>query len=106
MATARILSDRGPQVRILHENGDVDLPSITISKSGEEQVTWLGHESHPATIRFSSPDGSPFYQESFQVLAGGSIVSGPIRPEAEHKEYKYDVVGDGGVNDPKVIIVP
>lgn len=106
MATARVLTDRERPVRILDPTGNVDPPVITISKSGGECITWFAHPDHSATIRFDSAGGSPFQRSTFPIQAGGHAPSGDIRPEAEHKEYKYDVVSENGVNDPKVIIRP
>jgi hypothetical protein len=106
MATARVLTNQERHVRIVDPNGEVDQPSVEISKSGGEHLTWFAHANHNAVIRFDTSDGSPFGDSTFQIPAGGYVSSGPIRPEAEHKEYKYDVVSENGVNDPKVIIRP
>jgi hypothetical protein len=106
MATARVLTPQARHVRIIHPSGEVDIPSVSISKSGGEHLTWFAHKDHGATIRFGSADKSPFHESVFRVPAGESITSGPIRPEAEHKEYKYDVITENGVVDPQVIIRP
>lgn len=106
MATVRVFTNQAQHVRILNPNGEVDQPNIAISKSGGEHVTWFAHEEYSATVRFDAAEGSPFSQSTFPIPAGGSVDSGPIRPEAEHKEYNYDVVSDNGVNDPRVIIRP
>ncbi len=106
MATARVLTDRERPVRILDATGNVDPPIITISKSAGESITWFAHPKHSATIRFDSADGSPFQRPTFSVQAGGHATSDDIRPEAEPKEYSYNVVSENGVNDPKVIIRP
>jgi hypothetical protein len=87
-----------------HDDGEVDQPVIEISRSAKEQVTWFSKKG--AFIAFASPDSSPFHATTFQIPAGGSVSSGPARPNAEYKEYKYTVVGQIGVNDPRVIINP
>jgi hypothetical protein len=107
MATAKLLQKLGPQqVRILQEDGQVDQSTITLSRGAKEQVTWFAHGSHKATIVFASPDGSPFHDTTFQVPAGGSVASGPVKVTAQYKTYKYVVIGESGINDPKVIIQP
>jgi len=92
------------QVHITSSVGDVDLPTVTVSKSGSEEVTWHSHANKPAQIRFDSPDGSPFQKATFDVPAGGSISSGPSLSHVAHKSYKYTVVGPDGENDPVVIV--
>ncbi|HKW76756.1 MAG TPA: hypothetical protein VJN64_14590 [Terriglobales bacterium] len=107
MAAPTILKKLGPQqVRILQEDGQVDQSTVTLSRVGKDQVTWFAHGSHKATIVFASPDGSPFHDTTFQVPAGGSVASGPAKTTAQYKPYKYIVIGEQGVNDPKVIIQP
>jgi len=86
------------------DDGGVDQDEIEISKSAKEQVTWFSKKG--GFIAFASEDGSPFNAATFQMPAGGSVSSGAVRPDAEYGEYKYTVVGQIGVNDPKVIIKP
>ena len=107
MATAKILVKQSPhEVRILSEEGQVDRSDIEVSREADDQVIWFAHGSHKATIAFASPDGSPFHDSTFEVPADGSVASGPVKATAEYKAYKYVVVGEHGVNDPRVIIQP
>jgi hypothetical protein len=90
-------------VHITSDDGQVDEPSITISRS-EDQVTWTAHGAKKALIVFATPDGSPFHDTTFQVPANGSVSSGPVKATALNQRYKYTVVGQIGVNDPVVIV--
>ena len=91
-------------VHIKDSKGQVDDPSVTISRGGKGEVTWFAHGETGATIVFSSPDGSPFKETVFTVPATGSVSSGPVKDTADLKKYKYTVVGKGGSTDPVVII--
>ncbi|HEY6270804.1 MAG TPA: hypothetical protein VIX19_02295 [Terriglobales bacterium] len=92
-------------VHITSDNGQVDVKDVEISKSMADQVTWFAHGAAGAIIEFSSPDGSPFEESTFQVPATGSISSGPAKRAAVvNKYYKYTVKGRTGKNDPGVII--
>ena len=90
-------------VHIKDNKGQVDHPSVTISRKKGE-ITWFAHGESGATITFSSPDGSPFKESVFTVPATGSVSSGPVKKRAGLKTYKYTVVGKGGSTDPVVII--
>jgi len=92
-------------VHIVSDDGRVDQNDVDISKSMADEVTWFAHGAEGATIEFSSPDGSPFYDSTFRVPAAGSIASGPATSTAVvNKYYKYTVKGRAGQNDPGVII--
>jgi hypothetical protein len=91
-------------VYITNSNGQVDQTDIRVSKSGAEEVTWHSHDNKPATIKFDSAEGSPFEKSVFTVPPGGNVSSGPAHGAAQHKSYKYTVVGPDGENDPVVII--
>jgi len=91
-------------VRITSDVGDVDQPSVSVSRSGGEEVTWHSYAGKAATIKFNSAAGSPFLKPEFDVPAGGSVSSGPAVSGASRKPYKYTVVGPDGENDPVVII--
>ncbi|MGH9569592.1 MAG: hypothetical protein ACRD4F_08120, partial [Candidatus Angelobacter sp.] len=101
MATARVFARTPLEIRVVEEDGKVDQPEIILSRAAKEEVTWFAHGSHKAIIAFASPDGSPFHDTIFQVPAGGSVSSGPVKSTAQYKEYKYTVIGHCGVNDPK-----
>lgn len=90
-------------VHIKDDKGQVDEPSVTISRGHKGEVTWFAHGAAGATIVFSS-DGSPFKEAVFTVPATGSVSSGPVKETADLKRYKYTVVGKGGATDPVVII--
>jgi|ERR1051326_39308 hypothetical protein len=105
MATRAIHTDE-PDPHHVHtrDDGKVDKEVVTISGSAGEQVTWFSDNG--GTVLFKAPEGSPFENDKFPIPAGGSVSSGPARPNAEHRDYKYTVVGKTGVYDPKVIINP
>jgi|SRR5215510_3740609 len=98
IATAR------KNVQITSSDGKVNLDSVTVSRDGGDEVTWVSDGTRKALIVFASPDGSPFQETHFHVPAGGSISSGPARSDAAYKAYKYTVIGETGVNDPVVIV--
>ena len=105
MATEKVVPIKGNEDRHVHaeDDGQVDNPTVHVSKSAGHQVTWFS--SGKAIVAFSSQDGSPFAEATFHVPAGGSVSSGPPKATAEaEKSYKYSVVGEKGVNDPAVII--
>jgi hypothetical protein len=91
------------EVHITSDDGQVDQDSITISRT-QDQVTWTAHGAKKALIVFATPDGSPFHDAIFQVPAGGSVSSGPVKSAALPQPYKYSVIGQIGVNDPVVIV--
>jgi hypothetical protein len=91
-------------VHITNDKGGVDNFEIHVSKRQGDQVTWFAFGTAGATIRFSSPDGSPFQESVFYVPATGSVTSGPAKTNVVYKSYKYTVVGAAGSNDPAVII--
>ena len=91
-------------VHIQDSKGQVDHPSVTISRGGKGEITWFAHGETGATIVFSSSNGSPFKESVFTVPATGSVSSGPVKETADLKTYKYTVVGKGGTTDPVVII--
>lgn len=90
-------------VHIIDDDGQVDQPTITISRSTDE-VTWTARGAKKALIVFATPDGSPFHDTTFHVPANGSVSSGPVKSSALNLEYKYTVIGQIGVNDPIVIV--
>ena len=90
-------------VHITNDKGGVDNSEIHVSKRQGDQVTWFAYGAAGATIKFSSPDGSPFQESVFYVPATGSVTSGPAKDVAS-KPYKYTVIGAAGSNDPAVII--
>lgn len=90
-------------VRVTDDHGHVDQEDVSISISTEEEVIWSADKK--SVVVFNTPDGSPFHQHTFPVPAGGSVSSGPARDDAQNKRYKYTVVGEGGSNDPGVIIL-
>jgi hypothetical protein len=105
MATEKVIPMKQNEEHHVHaeEDGQVDNQTVHVSKKAGHQVTWFSRKK--AIIAFSSQDGSPFEETTFHIPAGGSVSSGPAKPTAEaEKSYKYSVVGEKGVNDPKVII--
>jgi hypothetical protein len=71
----------------IHENCDVDYEVVNIRQSAGEQVEW--HSTGDGfIIEF---DSSPFVQSKFEVPAGGSISSGPVRDDAAFARYHYTI---------------
>ena len=106
-AEARGARAEKKHVRIINDHGNVDRESVTISHPDQEEVLWFANGKQPATIVFSSKDGSPFQESVFHVPPNGSAGSGPARPDAKRKyPYKYTVKGPAGFNDPVVIVDP
>jgi hypothetical protein len=71
-------------VHIRHD-GEVDNELVNVRKSAGEQVTWYS-DGDEFSIRFTV---SPFAEHTFHVPAGGSVSSGPIRPDAPIDYYQY-----------------
>jgi hypothetical protein len=89
-------------VQIISDDGKVDPDDVDIYR-GQEAI-WFAHNTAWATIDFSSAAGSPFYEKTFHVPAGGTVSSGLVRDDAKPGRYKYTVTGPNGHNDPGVII--
>ncbi|MCU1308911.1 MAG: hypothetical protein JWO20_36 [Candidatus Angelobacter sp.] len=98
------MSDDKKHIHIISKNGKVDHEDQPINKKGEEAV-WVSDTGDAYQVVFRDGD-CPFDKNTFDVPAGGSIGSGPARDDAKEKpyQYKYDVVGPGGTNDPTIII--
>ena len=91
-------------VHVTSDQGKVDQNEVKLSRENGDDVTWHSYDNQKATVVFASPDRSPFLESHFYVPAGGTVSSGPVRSDALKKRYKYTVVGEGGVNDPIIII--
>jgi|SRR6185437_15715363 len=90
-------------VHVINERGHVDQDVVHISKDADEELVWTTDHNNVQVV-FNSEEGSPFQASVFHVPAGGSVSSGPALKGAGHKAYKYTVKGEGGDNDPRVII--
>src|SRR6185437_3382142 len=90
-------------VHVINERGHVDQDVVHISKDAEEELVWTTNHKN-VKVEFNSEEGSPFQESIFHVPAGGSVSSGPAVKSAGYKAYKYTVKGEGGDNDPRVII--
>ena len=66
---------------------DVDNEVVNIRKSMGDQLIWHS-ENDEFTVEFPI---SPFAQDTFVVPAGGSVSSGPVRPDAPITVYRYNI---------------
>jgi hypothetical protein len=90
------------RVGITDDHGHVDQDRVHLSRG--DAVEWQSMNGKKSTVEFRSSKGSPFQDKVFHVPAGGGCSSGTVRQEAPTGEYKYDVIGEKGANDPVVII--
>lgn len=81
----------------------VNLPDVEIWSTKGDQVQWVG--TGPYVVYF--PAGSPFASSTFTCPAGSSNPqsSGPITAGATGS-YKYNVVINGRILDPRIKIKP
>lgn len=71
----------------IHDDCDVDYEVVNVRVSAGEEVEW--HSDGPAfAIDFES---SPFKDAHFDVPAGGSISSGPVKDAAPFARYHYTI---------------
>ncbi len=89
-------------IRIKNDDGAVDNDSVTLSVNAKDEVTWTNNAPHPVEIVFENKT-SPFANWHFHAANGGFADSGPITNPTPNN-YKYDVKGAHGTNDPRVII--
>ena len=84
----------------------------TISKANRDRVRWTS-TNKAYTICFDEND-SPFDEYRFVVPARGEVVSGPVRQDAEEKDYHYEITegyslggATGGASaDPTIFVDP
>ncbi len=99
--TIRVTAGRSLPVHV-HPGGDVDYEVVNISKSAGDEVVWVS-DGDQITITFPT---SPFTASSFQIAAGGSVSSGPVRADAAPDHYRYFISDEttGTSVDPDVNI--
>ncbi len=66
---------------------DVDNEVVNLRKSKGDEMIWHS-EGDEFVVEFPI---SPFAKDRFVVPAGGSINSGPIRPDAKLTVYRYNI---------------
>jgi hypothetical protein len=71
----------------IHNNADVDNEIVNLRMSMGEELEWHS-DGDEFTVEFPI---TPFAQSSFVVPPGGSVGSGPIRPDAPITRYFYNV---------------
>jgi hypothetical protein len=80
----------------------VDKPTVTISKSENQQVEWTCKGGCDFTVDFSSAEGSPFSQNAFSGSQHSPhAMSGP---PSKVGTFKYSVTANGGTLDPQIIV--
>ena len=89
-------------IQITTSNGHTQPDRLPMSKEQNDQADWLSGTGENFTVIFK--DGSPFTKHTFTINPGQPTPSGTIRPDAELREYKYEVHGPGGFTDPTIII--
>jgi hypothetical protein len=92
------------KVGITDDRGHVDAGEIHLSRGAGDAVEWVSMNGKESTVAFRSSKGSPFQDKVFHVPANGSSPTATVRKDAATDEYKYDVIGEKGENDPVVII--
>ncbi|HEU5415259.1 MAG TPA: hypothetical protein VFW31_15940 [Candidatus Angelobacter sp.] len=92
------------KVGITDDHGHVDENEIHLSRGAGDAVEWVPMNGKESTVAFRSSKGSPFQDKVFHVPAHGNSPTATLRKDAEIGEYKYDVIGEKGQNDPVVII--
>jgi hypothetical protein len=71
----------------IHQNAEVDNEIVNIRQSKGEEIEWHS-EDDEFTVEFPI---TPFSEKTFVVPAGGSVSSGPVRPDAPITRYYYNV---------------
>jgi hypothetical protein len=80
----------------------VDKPTVTISKSENQQVEWTCEGGCDFTVDFSYPEGSPFNEKAFSGSEHSPhAMSGPPNKVGT---FKYSVTANGGTLDPQIIV--
>jgi plastocyanin len=92
------------KVGITDDHGHVETDEIHLSRGAGDAVEWVAMNGKQSTVAFRSVKGSPFQDKIFHVPANGNSPTATVRKDAETGEYKYDVIGEKGENDPVVII--
>ncbi|HKT52554.1 MAG TPA: hypothetical protein VJV96_19785 [Candidatus Angelobacter sp.] len=92
------------KVGITDDHGHVEEDKIHLSRGAGEAVEWVPMNGKKSTVVFRSSKGSPFQDKVFHVPADGNSLTATVRNDAATGEYKYDVIGEKGENDPVVII--
>lgn len=71
----------------IRKNAEVDNELVNLRKSMGEEMEWHS-DGDEFTVEFPI---SPFQETAFVVPPGGSVGSGPIRPDAAITKYFYNV---------------
>ena len=101
----------GRSIEIEINTSDPAETGPVLHKAKLDQLRWIA-ENRPYTVKFNTPDGSPFASAEFEVKHNQPTDSGPVRSDAPIKEYHYNIYPglQPGPNvaavDPKVIIKP
>jgi hypothetical protein len=69
----------------IYDECDVDCEVVNVSIEAKDQVEWQS-TGDAFSIEFES---SPFEQRRFEVPAGGSVGSGPVREDAPYATFHY-----------------
>ncbi len=87
------------------KNGSADPDPCPLSKGNHEEAMWISEDQdYTVDFRGNSPFDDP---GPFQVPARGNKQSGPIRSNASHGRYHYDLRSAMGAGaDPDVDINP
>lgn len=76
------------RVRVnIYDECDVDCEAVNVSMGAKDQVEWRS-TGDAFMIEF---DSSPFEQDCFEVPAGGSVSSGPVKPNVPYATYHYTI---------------
>ncbi len=71
----------------IHKNAEVDNEIVNLRMCMGEEIVWYS-DGDEFTVEFPI---TPFQEKTFVVPPGGSVGSGPIRPDAAVTKYFYNV---------------
>jgi hypothetical protein len=88
----------------IRQDGEVDNEVVNLRRCVGDEILWQS-EGGEFTIDFPN---TPFQERTFHVPAGGSVSSGPVRPDASIDYFQYYItnVALAKSADPGVSIKP
>ena len=69
----------------IHQDGEVDNEVVNLRRCVGDEIVW---EAEGADFTIDFPN-TPFEERTFQVPAGGSVSSGPVRPDSPIDYFQY-----------------
>jgi hypothetical protein len=89
-------------------DGAVDNETVNLSKQAGDEIVWQSNGEAFSIYFPVSPFGRQTGQQRFEVMRGGEVSSGPVRPDAGVGYYPYyiTIVRSGASTDPGVDVKP